>query len=159
SHLSHACVRSRVVRDEDGIALILALGVMLVLALTVGSVLFLTSSSTRDAHRSTGTQKAYDLAEAGINNALAVLNANYPTTIPFPGSFTLLSGAAGCGTWPNGCVSTYASGTATWTGTLRPTTPAPGVNWKYEWYLQSRGTVKNPTGPTSALTRVATAIV
>jgi hypothetical protein len=168
SRLGHARARSRLVHNEDGIALMLALGVTFILALTVATVMVFTASGTRDAHRSTGTQKAYDLAEAGINNALAVLFANYPTTITFPGDFGLLSGSlsgeAGCGTWgtqgeniTNNCTKQYASGTAKWTGTLRST--SPGTAWTYEWYLQAVGIVKNPTGPTSDLRRVATAIV
>src|SRR6266516_7341024 len=117
SRLGQDCARSHLVRDEQGIALVMAMGIMLVLAITLASVVFLTSSSARDAHRSNASQKAYDLAEAGINNALAVLNANYPSTLAFPGDYTLLTGSAageaGCG--GTGCVSTYSNGTATWT--------------------------------------------
>src|SRR5207302_1019605 len=75
-----------------------------------------------------------------------------------------LAGQAGCGTWGThgenitaSCTKQYASGTAKWTGTLRST--APGTAWTYEWYLQALGTVKNPTGPTADVNRVATASV
>jgi hypothetical protein len=163
SRLGNACARSRALRDEEGIALILALGVLLVLALMLATALLLTSSSTRDAHRSNGTQKAYDLAEAGINNALAVLNAHYPTTTPFPGDFSLLSGSglgqAQCGVWPQGCLSTYASGSVTWNGTLAAVTPPGSQPWKYEWRLIAVGRVSNPTGPAGDITRTATAVV
>ena len=45
----------------------------------------MTAAGARDAHRSNAGQKASALAESGINNALAVLNANYPGVIDLPG--------------------------------------------------------------------------
>jgi hypothetical protein len=80
----------RLVRDEDGIALILAILIMLVLMVTLTAVIFLTAAGARDAQRTNAGQKAYALAESGINNALAVLNANYPGTTIFPGNANLL---------------------------------------------------------------------
>ena len=76
-----AAVRSRTLarlRDERGIALIMALGILFVLTITLGTVIYVTSASARHAEHSNAGQKAYALAEAGVNNALAVLNANYP---------------------------------------------------------------------------------
>jgi Tfp pilus assembly protein PilX len=154
--VARACARLR--DDEQGIALVMALGIMFVLALILTTVIFITSSSARDAHRSNASQKAYALAEAGIANALAVLNSNYPSPV-FPGDSTLLSGTAtgeaGCGA--TGCVSTYASGTTTWNGSLDA---APvGAAWRYQWDLVSTGRVKNPTGPASDIVRTSKAVV
>jgi Tfp pilus assembly protein PilX len=86
----HAAWR-RLLREEDGIALILAIVTMLVLTITLTGVIFLTAAGARDAHRTNAGQKASALAESGINNALAVLKANYDlgTTI-YPGDPTLL---------------------------------------------------------------------
>jgi Tfp pilus assembly protein PilX len=80
----------RLQRDEEGIALVLAILIMLVLSIVLGSVIFMTAAAARDAHRSNAGQKASALAESGLNNALAVLNANYPGVIIYPGDSTLL---------------------------------------------------------------------
>ena len=50
----------------------------------------MTAAGARDAHRSNAGQKASALAESGINNALAVLNANYPGVTIHPGNKNLL---------------------------------------------------------------------
>ena len=63
---------------------------MLVLTIALTAVIFLTAAGARDAHRSNAGQKASALAESGINNALAVLNANYPGTTIYPGNANLL---------------------------------------------------------------------
>jgi hypothetical protein len=149
--LNDLCSRSRVVRDERGIALVMALGIMLVLTIVLTSVIFLTASSARDAHRTNASQKAFSLAEAGINNALAVLNANYPGTTIYPGDANLMT-EAGCP-----CTSTYATGSVVWSGSLMASTD-PG--WDWEWDLTATGSVQNPTGPSaSPISRKATAVV
>src|SRR5678815_3178108 len=79
----------RVISEEEGVALILAIVSMLVLTITLTSVLFLTAAGARDAQRVNAGQKAHALAESGINDALAVLNANYPAT--YPGNKCLLN--------------------------------------------------------------------
>src|SRR4051794_32449773 len=70
-------------RDESGIALVMALGIMLALTIALTGVVAFSSASGRDAHRTNAGQKAYALAEAGVSNALSVLYANYPSP---PGS-------------------------------------------------------------------------
>jgi hypothetical protein len=146
-----AAVRSRTLArlsDERGIALIMALGILFVLTISLGTVLYVTSASARHAEHSNAGQKAYALAEAGVNNALAVLNANYPGTVAFPGNPSLLTPAR---------TTSYDTGTATWSGTLAPASDVP---WPMEWKLTSTGTVQNPTGPAAApVTRTVTAIV
>src|SRR4051812_48985087 len=72
-------------QDESGIALVMALGIMLVLAIALTTTIAFTSASARHANSSNAGQKAYALAEAGFNNALAVLNAHYPSTSTYPG--------------------------------------------------------------------------
>src|SRR4051794_21015765 len=71
--------------DERGIALIMVLGIMLVLTIALTTTIYLTSSSGRHASSSNAGQKAYALAEAGVNNAVAVLNSHYPSTTQYPG--------------------------------------------------------------------------
>jgi hypothetical protein len=149
-----AAVRSRTLdrlRDERGIALIMALGILFVLTISLGTVLYVTSASARHAEHSNAGQKAYALGEAGVNNALAVLNANYPGTVAFPGDSTLLPART----------TSYDTGTADWSGTLTgPLTGPTAPPWRWEWRLTSTGTVQNPTGPGAApVTRTVTAIV
>ena len=64
--------------DESGIALVMALGIMLVLTIALTTVITFTASGARDSKRVNAGQKATALAEAGLSNALAVLNQNYP---------------------------------------------------------------------------------
>src|SRR4051795_1986271 len=65
-------IRERL-RDERGVALLMALGILLVLSLGFATSIALTSSGARDAQRSKADQKAYALAEDGVNNAVSVI--------------------------------------------------------------------------------------
>ena len=126
----------------------MALVVMLVLTVVLTTVIFVTASGARDSQSKNAGQKAYALAEAGINNAVAVLGQNYPGTVGFPGDATLLPART----------TTYPTGSVTWSGTLgaAPTE----VSWGAQWSITSTGTVKNPTGPTASnVTRTVTAVV
>src|SRR6476619_4235590 len=104
----------RLLHEEDGVALMLALVSMLVLTIALSTVMFMTAAGARDAHRSNAGQKASALAESGLNNALAVLNANYPGIVAYPGDPNLLPSRT----------TTYPTGTATWSGVMEaaPTT-------------------------------------
>src|SRR4051812_23676198 len=62
----------RLLHEEEGIALILAIVTMVVLTAMLTAVIFLTAAGARDAQRTNAGQKASALAESGINNALAV---------------------------------------------------------------------------------------
>ena len=121
----------RLLHEEEGVALVLAIITMLVLTIALTTVMFMTAAGARDAHRSNAGQKASALAESGINNALAVLNESYasPTVPPiYPGDSTLLPsrqtvyGSGSCTAPVNNCVTW--SGTLT--GPLPPSASAPG---------------------------------
>jgi Tfp pilus assembly protein PilX len=127
--------------DERGIALIMALAVMLTLTVLVASTLAFTSSDSRDASRSVGTQKAYAAAEAGLNDALAAVQvAGSDTTKMSPSP-------AFAGDTSATVTSLTAGATATWGGSFNSTTKV--------WTLKSIGAVPNPTGA-SAITRTLT---
>jgi hypothetical protein len=142
-------------RDESGIVLILALVVMLVLTIALATALAISSSGSRNANRVDAGQKAYAIAESGINNAVAVLQANYPGTVAYPGNSALLPsrsnvvGSGSCVAPVNNCV--------TWSGTLAG--PLVGPPWRYEWRITSMGTVQNPAAPGGTVARQVTAIV
>lgn len=133
------CHRLRVLRrDETGIALVMALGIMLVLTIALTTVIALTADGARDAGRTNAAQKAHSLAEAGVNNALAQLTAYYPSALKQGTSGGSLSGGP----------TTYDGVTVSWSGAFNPITG--------RWELVGTGTVKNPTGG-SNIVRTATA--
>jgi len=151
--------------DETGMALVLALGIMLVLVVTLTTVITFTAAGARDSSRVNAGQKAYALAEAGINDALAVLNANYPDqTTPFPGPRCLLGQRAAPtgfpGTEPIGTYTCDASVPLEYVSTPQPTRPNETATWwgrirvvtletgsALAWVIRSTGSVPNPTGP------------
>ena len=59
---------------ERGMVLPMALGIIVVLTITVASAIYYTTENQRSAGYSKGKQVALTLAEAGLNNANAVLN-------------------------------------------------------------------------------------
>lgn len=127
----------------------MALGIMLVLTIVLTTVITFTASGARDSKRVNAGQKATALAEAGLGNALAVLNQNYPCVECYPGVTTLLTPAR---------TTTYTTGSVDWSGVIAP---APiGSGWSYQWNLTSRGRVTNPTGPSaSPVVRTVRAVV
>ena len=164
-------VRGRL-QDESGIALVMALGIMLVLTIALTAVITFTAAGARDAGRVNAGQQAYALAEAGVNNALAVLNANYPdTTTAYPGPRCLLNPQTPPADFPGvepglpACASSTPftsmpdssrpNETVTWWGRLR-NVPGMGITW----VINSTGSVPNPTGPgAAAVTRTIRAKV
>ena len=150
-------------RDEEGIALLISIGALAVMTIVLSTVIFLTAAGARDSQRTNAGQRAHGLAEAGINNAVAVLNANYPGTFAYPGDYTLLSSCPG--SYPTICTrtSTYSSGTVTWSGWLQtpasnPPLPA-GVGWGAQWNITATGTVANPTAGATSVSRTVSAVV
>src|SRR5580765_1165720 len=138
----------RLLHEEEGVALVLAIITMLVLTIALTTVMFMTAAGARDAHRSNAGQKASALAESGINNALAVLNANYPGSVIYPGDPNLLPTRT----------TTSPVGSVTWSGTLENVATNP--SWKWQWRLTALGNVKNPTGPGGGdVVRRASAVV
>ena len=128
----------RLLREEEGVALVLVIVSMLVLTLTLTAVMFMTAAGARDAHRSNAGQKASALAESGINNALAVLNSNYPGIVVYPGDPNLLPSRT----------TPYPSGSVTWSGAIEAAPTA--ASWEDQWRITSVGTVANPTGPSAS---------
>jgi hypothetical protein len=124
-------------RDERGIALVMAIGIMFVLTIALTTTIYFSSASARHANTSNAGQKAYALAEAGVNNAIAQIAVHYPNPT-----------TAGDPTWgaSPGPV-TDSIGTTSWSGLF------DGVN---TWTVTGIGAVKNPTGGAD-ITRTVTA--
>jgi len=131
----------RRLRDETGASLITGLGVLMTMTAMLAGTLSVTTAAGRHADYQASKQRASALAEAGINNAVSVLNAAYSLgTVQYPGDPNLV---------PTQTTS-FGGGTVTWSGTLQQA--PPGVGWTWEWRLAATGTVANPTGPTAAPT-------
>jgi hypothetical protein len=115
-------------RRQDGISLVMAVGTLGVLSMTGATLIFYSSSNARNAEYSNRSTSAYGLAEAGINEMMAVLskpenNALMPELLPET-------------------TSEHETGTVTWSGTLDQLTQT--------WALTSTGRLANPTGPGAA---------
>lgn len=126
----------RLLRREDGISLIMAVGILAVLSLSGTSLVYYGGGNERSAEFSKDNGAAYDVAEAGVNEMMAILanSGNDPTD---PSMLPETTHA-------------YDGGTVTWKGTFDSST------WK--WSVASTGKLANPTGPgTSDVTRTLTA--
>jgi hypothetical protein len=139
--------RIRQLRDESGFALVLALATTVVLGISATSVIIYTTSNQRTSHISKGRISAYDLAEAGINNAASVLSKSngFDAHLLHPqGTYQPADCAsppanpAGTPLLGNTCspiVYTYDGGTATVWGWLDSSTG--------NWTVTSTGSVRN----------------
>jgi len=116
--------------------MVMAVGTLVVLGLLAVGVTAYTTAGQRTASRSSAGVSAYSLAEAGINNAMAVLSKPRSALDP-----SLLPQR----------VTTYDSGSVRWWGTFNAATA--------KWALTSIGTMRNPTGGTQPVTRKITASV
>ena len=131
----------RTLAPENGIALVMTLGVMMVLGIAATTAIVYTSSNQRSTARSKAEQSAYSLAEAGINNAASIVNLpannalNSSLMPPPPPN----AGAR---------VDTYDGGSVKWGATL----DIPSGNW----LVTAIGTVPSPTG-SGTVTRKLTA--
>ena len=123
----------RRLRGERGFALIIAIGATIVLGIAVTSLIAYTTTNERTARMSKSRITARTLAEAGLNNAISIIN-NTDTPL-----YT--------GLLPS-TTKSYDEGTATWSGTLddaQPNTYCP--NHLACWLLTATGRVnRSPTG-------------
>lgn len=119
---SFSLARLRALVAEDGSALVASIGISAALTVAGTSVIGYSTTNQRSAKRSSAVSVASALADAGLNNALAVLSnpANAPTDILLLPPRT----------------TTYTTGSATWSGTYDRANAV--------WTLSSTGSVKNP---------------
>jgi Tfp pilus assembly protein PilX len=165
-------------RDESGIALVMALGITVVLVIFVASMTTFTTSSVRSARLSTGQLEARDYAEAALNAAYSYVVKQNTTSGGNPSAANLLgcNGATGANdqTPPSNCATpspkvvcmTSAACTAGTAGTASVFGYYAGSNpGSYAgisvaastWLLVATGYAPNPgTGGVSAEHAVAT---
>jgi Tfp pilus assembly protein PilX len=150
----------RLLADESGVALFVALAVMLVVTVMVTSVIAYTSANSRDASLKRSGQSAYALAEAGVNQALAQLYSHYYSSSGTAiNNTTMYSSSWFSGTSSQQSPTSTAACTATsscmaWSVVSWTPTGSAGIN-KGTLVLRGQGTAQNPTGGT-ALTRTVT---
>ena len=139
----------RLLRRQDGITLVMAVGILGVLTVSGTTLIYYSSTNARSVSYSTANASAYDLAESGINEMMAILSKPDNNAL---NKYLL-------GEQSNGTVThtthTYQGGTVEWYGTL-----TQSVNGSSMWSLTSIGKVANPTGASvSQVTRTLTAKV
>jgi hypothetical protein len=125
----------QLLKRQDGITLIMAVGILGVLSLSGVTLIYYSSTNARSAQYSVQNGSAYDLAEAGIDEMMAVLskptnNALMPDLLPET-------------------THDYDGGTVTWSGTLDQLTQT--------WSVTSTGRFDNPTQGASDVTRTLSA--
>ena len=126
----------RLLKRQDGITLIMAVAILGVLSLSGVTLIYYSGTNARSAEYSVQNASAYDLAEAGIDEMMAVLskptnNALMPDLLPET-------------------THDYDGGTVTWSGALNQLTQT--------WAVTSTGRIDNPTGKgASEVTRTLTA--
>src|SRR5205807_6321071 len=136
---------------EHGFALVLALGVMIVLSMTVVTVVESTSANQRSSNMSTGRVSAYALAEAGVNNAVAILRNPSNNALD---AYVFCPDSTSAPTLPCPHTDTYATGRSVWSGTLS-WNPAAGTA---SWSVTSTGYVRNPFGGADLSRRITATI-
>jgi hypothetical protein len=148
----------RRLRDESGIALVMALMVMFVLTITTTTVIFYTTSNQHSSQLSLTRDGSYRLAEAGINNAMAVLGSPPDLVTGIgnnaldPNVFCGIAGKTYTSTSPCTIKDTYSNGYVIWNGVLS------SVAGTATWLITSTGYVVNTNvnGGTTYSTRKLT---
>ncbi len=133
-------------RGQEGITLVMALGVLGTMTLTGATLIYYADTTRRSAAYSGENSAAYALAESGINEMMAVLSGPENNALNKYLRGQQLDGSVVKAT------HSYQGGTVTWWGTLDEGTAT--------WSLTSVGETKNPTGPAaSPIRRTLTAKV
>jgi Tfp pilus assembly protein PilX len=133
----------RLFQKQDGIALIMSIGVLSVLTIAGTTVMVYTASNTKTAARSKVDEHSFSLSEAALNNAMAVL-AN-PTN-------NALDADLLPGTEATASQAIYETGTAKWYGVLdRQGGALEGST--ATWTITAIGLYNNPTGSGAAQVR------
>jgi hypothetical protein len=124
---------TRLRNSERGFALVMTIGMLLVLGIATTAVIDYSVSNDHHSNRSKADQVAYALAEAGLNNALSVVNSPNNNAL----SQAILPTSEPAKTDPNYAAS-MSGGYAKWYGVLSGN----------QWTLYGVGLMKSPNGAT-----------
>jgi hypothetical protein len=116
-------------KNQNGIALVMSLGILSVFSIVGTTTLVYTTSNSRSVGVSKENELSFSLAEAGLNNAMAVLSEPSNNALD---SDLLPSTEATASSSP------YEGGTSKWYGTLDRA--------QAMWTITSLGLYDNPTG-------------
>jgi Tfp pilus assembly protein PilX len=171
---------SKRLRQEDGIALVMALSITVVLVIFVASMISYTSSNSRAAVKSSADLTAKQYAEAGLNGAYSILQnqtvvaggnpaaanllgcngAGGPASTTGPSDCSVVSAkvvcvtAASCSLGDPGSASVFGYYSGTNAGTYNGVSVARST-----WLLVSSGYARNPQGTTIIKTTTATVLI
>jgi hypothetical protein len=136
----------RRLRGERGLALPMALGMLFVLTISTTAAVYYTTTNTRSADFSRGKYTALTLAEAGLNNTMAVL------TLPTNNSLKqeILPKCTGSPP-PAPRRDDYAGGYVQYCGDLDLATSS--------WTIKSTGYVRNPNNATEIRRKLSAYVV
>lgn len=158
---------SKRLRHEDGIALVMALGITVVLIIFVASMISYTSSNLRAATLSSGDLIAKQYADAGLNAAYSIIVNQNVTSGGNPAAANILGcdGATGAAdtNGPSNCASPTAKIICITTSGCTSGTPGSGSVYGFysgtnpgtyngvtvpaaTWLLFSSGYARNPQG-------------
>jgi hypothetical protein len=133
----------KLLKDQSGVALLMALGILGVFSIVSVTTLVYTTSNSRSGNISKESELAFTLSEAGLNNAMAVLSL--PTNNALDPDLLPATEAAASS-------APFEGGTAKWYGVLDRAAA--------RWTITSIGLYNNPTGVSPAqVRRVLTAKV
>ena len=127
---------TRLLRREEGSALLIAMGALTVFAIVGTTLTYYTMRNAASASFSKEDTRSFSLAESGLSNAVAVLSN--PSNDPLDPD-TLPSSEATASTM------SYGGGTAKWWGVLNRDARV--------WSVYTQGLHTNPTGPKAAQVR------
>jgi len=168
---------SKRLRQEDGIALVMALGITVVLIIFVASMISYTSSNSRAATKSSADLMATQYADAGLNAAYSIIvnqnvisggnpaaanllgcngvngaaDANGPSNCATPSPKVICVTMSGCASGDAGSASVYGF----YSGTSQATYNSVVVVPQGTWLLMSSGYARNPQGTTIVKTTTA----
>jgi Tfp pilus assembly protein PilX len=125
--------RLRLLNNQDGLALVMVVGMLAVLLIVGTTIMKTTTSNVKTASRSKVDEASFSLSEAALNNAMSVLSN--------PANNSLHSDLLPS-TEATASSLTYESGTAKWYGVLNYDTSV--------WSVVAIGLSNNPAGPSSA---------
>jgi len=157
-------------RDERGMALIMAVGIATVLSVAGTSVILYSTSNEHHATRSRADLDAYTLAQAGVNNAVAQLGTIAPINRADPTKYPCNAASAthpGRPFTTDSCRKVIGAGTVNWTGELWDDChDATSISYQgcvdsdahlWRWHVIATASVPSPSSPGQLVTRTVTA--
>jgi hypothetical protein len=146
-------------RDERGMALVMALGISMVLAIAGASLVLYSITNEHHSTRSRSDLRGYNIAQTGIENAVAQIGA--ATDTDGDGAADLDNPALFSGMSPGSKTETFGSGEQVlWDAQLWDDRPNPSVLYapsgnpfyipNLRWHVVSTSTVPNPAAASGA---------